>query len=267
MTYETIRLAIADQVATLTLNRPERLNAMPPQMADEISAALDHLSDARCLLITGEGRAFCSGADLAVSASARAPSAGKKTSRGQGSYQALTKSYNPMIFKITRLDIPVIAAVAGPAAGIGCSLALASDFTIAAKSAYFLQAFVNIGLVPDGGSSWMLARLVGKARATEMMMLGERIPAEKAADWGLIFKSVDDDVLQVEASALAARLAKGPTVALGIIRQNLSAALDSNLSAALFREAEGQRIAGDSQDAREGGAAFMKKAKPNFTGR
>lgn len=260
MNYETIRLDTADKIATITLNRPERLNAMPPQMADDISDALDRLDGARVVLITGEGRAFCSGADLA------GRSDGPAIGRGQGAYAALTKSYNPLMLKLAKLDVPIITAVNGPAAGVGCSLALASDFAIAGRSAYFLQAFVNIGLVPDGGASWMLARLVGKARATEMMLLGEKIPAEKAADWGLIYKCVDDADLMAEARALAVRLANGPTVALGIMRQNLAVALDADYATALLREAEGQRIAGDTADAREGGIAFLKKRKAEFKG-
>ncbi len=261
MTYETIRLDIADNIATITLNRPERLNAMPPQMADEISEALDNLGGARCVLITGEGRAFCSGADL--SARGEAAAAGS----GQGAYAALTKSYNPLMLKLAKLNVPVITAVNGPAAGIGCSLALASDFAIAGKSAYFLQAFVNIGLVPDGGASWVLPRLIGKARATEMMLLGEKISGEKAADWGLVYKCGEDADLLAEANAVAARLANGPTVALGIMRQNLAAALDADYATALLREAEGQRIAGDSADAREGGIAFLQKRKAEFKGK
>ena len=170
------------------------------------------------------------------------------------------------MLKLARLNVPVITAVNGPAAGVGCSLALASDFAIAGKSAYFLQAFVNIGLVPDGGASWMLTRLLGKARATQMMMLGEQISAEQAADWGLIYKCVDDAVLAEEAQALAARLAKGPTVALGIMRQNIAAALDGDYASALLREAEGQKIAGASADAREGGMSFLEKRKPEFKG-
>jgi 2-(1,2-epoxy-1,2-dihydrophenyl)acetyl-CoA isomerase len=260
LTYETIRLGIADNIATITLNRPERLNAMPPQMADDISAALDNLGGARALIITGEGRAFCSGADLA------GRDMGDEVGRGQGVYVSLTESYNPLMLKLAKLDIPVVTAVNGPAAGIGCSLALASDFAIASRSAYFLQAFVNIGLVPDGGSSWMLARLVGKARATEMMLLGEKIPAEKAAGWGLIYKCVNDPDLLAEANALAARLANGPTLSLGIMRQNLAAALDGDYATALLREAEGQRIAADSADSREGAIAFLQKRKAEFKG-
>lgn len=256
MTYETIRLDISEHIATITLNRPERLNAMPPQMADEISDALDNLGGARAVLMTGEGRAFCSGADLTMRGGPAAA----------GPYGALTRHYNPLMLKLSRLAVPVISAVNGPAAGIGCSLALAADFVIAGKTAYFLQAFVNIGLVPDGGASWMLTRLIGKARATQMMLLGEKIGGEQAADWGLIYKCVEDAVLMAEARALAARLAGGPTLALGIMRQNITAALDSDYATALLREAEGQRIAGSSQDAMEGGLSFLQKRKPSFTG-
>ena len=172
MTYETITVEQADAITTITLNRPDRLNAMPPQMADEIGDALDHLGDARALIITGAGRAFCSGADLAMRAD-------RAASGGDGAYAALTRSYNPLMLKLAHLPVPIITAVNGPAAGIGCSLALAGDFVVAGASAYFLQAFVNIGLVPDGGATWMLPRLIGKARATEMMLLGERIAADR----------------------------------------------------------------------------------------
>ena len=264
MTYSTITVAAADSVATITLNKPERLNACSLDMADEITAALDHLGDARALIITGAGRAFCSGADLQARGGGLV--SGDPVSGGQASYSALTRHYNPMMLKIARLPIPVITAVNGPAAGIGCSIALCSDFAIAGRSAYFLQAFVNIGLVPDGGASWMLPRLIGKARATEMMLLGEKIAAEKAENWGLIYKMVEDDALQADAMVLAARLANGPTLALGIMRQNIAAALDADYASALLREAEGQRVVGNSADAAEGGMAFLQKRKPAFKG-
>jgi 2-(1,2-epoxy-1,2-dihydrophenyl)acetyl-CoA isomerase len=259
MTYETITVDVADKIATITLNRPERLNAMPPQMADEISDALDNLGEARALIITGEGRAFCSGADLQARGGAASIGA-------SGPYGALTRSYNPTMVKLSKLSIPIITAVNGPAAGVGCSLALCSDFAIAGKSAYFLQAFVNIGLVPDGGASWMLPRLIGKARATQMMLLGEKISGDQAADWGLIYKCVEDADLKAEAVALATKLANGPTLALGIMRQNIATALEMDYASALLREAEGQRIAGASADAMEGGLSFLQKRKPVFTG-
>jgi 2-(1,2-epoxy-1,2-dihydrophenyl)acetyl-CoA isomerase len=259
VTYETITFDIADQIATITLNRPERLNAMGPQMADEISDAVDNLAGARALVITGEGRAFCSGADLQARGIGTAVGA-------TGPYGALTRSYNPTMVKLSKLNVPIITAVNGPAAGIGCSLGLCADFAIAGKSAYFLQAFVNIGLVPDGGASWMLPRLIGKARATQMMMLGEKIGGQRAADWGLVYKCVEDADLQAEARALATRLANGPTLALGLMRQNIATALEMDYASALTREAEAQRIAGASADAAEGGLSFLQKRKAEFKG-
>jgi 2-(1,2-epoxy-1,2-dihydrophenyl)acetyl-CoA isomerase len=259
MTYETIRFDIANNIATITLNRPERLNACSLDMADEISDALDRLDGARVLAITGAGRAFCSGADLQGSGD-------RSIGGGKGSYAALTRHYNPMMVKIATLDIPVITAINGPAAGVGCSIGLSGDFVIAGKSGYFLQAFVNIGLVPDGGASWMLPRLIGKARATEMMMLGEKIYAEKAADWGLIYKVVEDDVLMAEVHSLATRLANGPTIAYATMRRNILTALENSYAEALLAEAEGQRIAGGTEDAIEGGKAFLEKRKPDFKG-
>jgi len=260
--YQTIRLDIAGDIATITLARPDRLNAAPPAMFDDIRAAIATLpGQARALILTGEGRAFCSGADIASDDGAQSVAGGERARN------ALTSAYNPTLLALARLPIPVVSAVNGLAAGIGCSLALVADFVIAARSAYFLQAFVNIGLVPDGGASWLLPRLIGKARATEMMMLGERLPAETAAEWGLIHKAVDDDALMVEARTLAARLAAGPTLALGLIRQQAVAALEQDYATAMAAEAEQQHKAGDSADALEGISAFMEKRKPVFKGR
>ncbi|WP_066648154.1 MULTISPECIES: enoyl-CoA hydratase-related protein [Sphingomonas] len=259
MTYEMIRTERAGDVLVVTLNRPERLNAAPPQMFEEIGHVLDHLDGARAVLITGEGRAFCSGADLA----GRDQSQASPAERAKNS---LTNSYNPTMLKIAQASVPIVSAVNGAAAGIGCSLALAADFCIAGESGYFLQAFVNIGLVPDGGASWMLARLVGKARATEMMLLGERIYGPRAAEWGLIHKCVPDVVLMEEAMALATRLAAGPTVALGLMRQGLAAALESDYATAMAGEAERQSIAGQTEDAREGAISFLQKRKAEFKG-
>jgi 2-(1,2-epoxy-1,2-dihydrophenyl)acetyl-CoA isomerase len=260
MTYENITVDVTDKIATITLNRPERMNACGLAMADEINDALaTGLGDARCLIITGAGRGFCSGADL----SARGSSS---ITEGEGSYIALTRHYNPLLMNLARLNIPVITAINGAAAGVGCSIGLAGDFVIAGKSGYFLQAFVNIGLVPDGGASWMLPRLVGKARATQMMMLGEKIFGEQAADWGLIYQCVEDEALQAEARALATRLANGPTIAYATMRKNILTALENSYAEALLAEAEGQRIAGGTADAMEGGMAFMEKRKPEFKG-
>lgn len=268
---ETLRFATRGAVATITLNRPQRLNAAPPQMFDEIHAALQRLPalGARALVITGEGRAFCSGADLAGRGGEPAATPGATSSvpsRGAGAYRALTEHYGPTMLALSRLDIPIVAAVNGVAAGIGCSLALACDFVVAARSAYFLEAFVNIGLVPDGGATWMLPRLVGKARAVEMMLLGERIAADKAEAWGLIHKAVDDAELMPQAMALAERLAAGPTRALGLMRQGLARALEQSYAEALATEATHQMIAADTADAREGALAFLERRKAAFKG-
>jgi 2-(1,2-epoxy-1,2-dihydrophenyl)acetyl-CoA isomerase len=261
LTYETITVDITDQIATITLNRPERMNACSLEMAEEINDVLAAgLGDARCLIITGTGRGFCSGADLAAKG-------GRSITGGEGSYIALTRHYNPLMMNLARLNMPIITAINGAAAGVGCSIGLCGDFVIAGKSGYFLQAFVNIGLVPDGGASWMLPRMVGKARATEMMMLGEKIHAEKAADWGLIYKCVEDAELMAEARALATRLANGPTIAYATMRKNILTALENSYAEQLLAEAEGQRIAGGTDDAREGGKAFLEKRKAEFKGR
>lgn len=256
-----IRVERQGDVLVVTLNRPERLNAAPPQMFDEIRAAVSALDGARAVLLAGEGRAFCSGADVASGALSAA------TDPGEMTFKALTAHYNPAMLAIAELDVPVVSAVRGPAAGIGCSLALAADFCVVAPSAYFLQAFVNIGLAPDGGASWSLPRLIGKARATEMMMLGERVSGEKAVEWGMAHRMVAEDALEAEALALATRLAAGPTRALGAMRRNMMAALESDYGAAMWREAEAQREMRGTYDAQEGGMAFLQKRKAEFKGR
>ena len=259
--YETILVERDGPLLIITLNRPDRLNAMPPQMADEIGAAFYDLGDARAVLITGAGKGFCSGADLAARGERSALSA-----KG-GSHRALQNHYNPAVNMVLRAPVPVICAVNGPAAGVGCSLALAGDFVLAARKAYFLQAFVNIGLVPDGGSTWLLSRAIGRARATRMMMLGEKIGAEQAEEWGLIYKAVDDDALLNEARALAEKLANGPTLAYATMKKNIALAMDATLPEVFLAEAEGQRLAGASDDAKEGGMAFLEKRKAEFKGR
>ncbi len=259
--YETILTERTGGVLTITLNRPERLNAASLEMADEIGAALYDIGDARCVLITGAGKGFCSGADLAARGEASA------IAMKGGSHRALQNHYNPLVSQILRLPVPVVTAVNGPAAGVGCSIALAGDFVIAAQSAYFLQAFVNIGLVPDGGSTWLLARAIGRARATRMMMLGEKISAAQAEEWGLIYKAVEDAALMEEARALAQKLAEGPTLAYATMKRNISTALDGTINDVFLAEAEGQRLAGASADAMEGGMAFLQKRKAQFQGR
>ncbi|MBX7526504.1 enoyl-CoA hydratase-related protein [Qipengyuania vesicularis] len=257
--FEMIRTEREGNVLTITLDRPERLNACPPAMADEIFTAVRDIGDARAVLIKGEGRAFCSGADLAGNAE-------MSISGGDRAFASLSQHYNPMVQALATLPVPVVSMVQGPAAGVGCSMALAADFVIAGKSGYFLQAFVNIGLVPDGGSSWMLPRLVGSAQATRMMMLGEKIHGEEAERIGLIYKCVEDDALEAEARALVERLANGPTVALGLMKQTLREGLEKDFTATLAAEAKTQRQAGNTQDAVEGALAFLQKRKAEFKG-
>ncbi len=259
MTYEMILSGRRGDVLVVTLNRPERLNAAPPQAFEEIAHALANLDGARAVLFAGSGRAFCSGADVGGGALG-------SDDPGNATFTALTQSYNPTMAAIADLAVPVVSAVRGPAAGIGCSLALAADFCVASETAYFLQAFVNIGLVPDGGASWMLPRLIGRARASEMMLLGEKVPAAKALDWGMIHKVVADDALDAEAFALAERLAAGPTVAIGLMRRQIRSAYESDYAAAMLQEAENQRAARGTADSMEGGIAFLQKRKAAFRG-
>jgi 2-(1,2-epoxy-1,2-dihydrophenyl)acetyl-CoA isomerase len=259
--YETILTERKGDVLKITLNRPERLNAASLEMADDLSAAFYDLGDARCVLITGAGKGFCSGADLA------ARGGGDERRAKGGSHLALQNHYNPLLSQIIRCPVPVVTAVNGAAAGVGCSIALAGDFVLAGRNAYFLQAFVNIGLVPDGGSTWLLTRAIGRARATRMMMLGEKIGAERAEEWGLIYRCVDDEALMGEATTLAEKLAAGPTLSYATMKRNIAIALDGGLPDVLLAEAEGQRIAGASEDAMEGGMAFLQKRKAAFKGR
>jgi len=259
VTFEHIRLEQSPaSVAAITLARPEKLNALSLQTVNELRAALDEVtrSDARCLLITGEGRGFSSGADLASGG-------GPPEDAGE----VLETHLNPLIEAIFDLPIPVVAAVNGPAAGAGCSLALAADIVIAARSAYFLQAFINIGLVPDAGATWLLPRLVGRARAMEMMMMGERISAEQALDWGLISRVVEDEHIASESTLLAGQLAAGPTVALGLIRKLARSAQDLPLSEALASERVAQREAGSTEDHKSAVAAFLARQQAGFRGR
>jgi 2-(1,2-epoxy-1,2-dihydrophenyl)acetyl-CoA isomerase len=260
MSYETILFEASDGVATITLNRPDKLNALNPQMFADLDAALDRVeADAglRCLMITGSGRGFCAGADLtARDMESAAPDLG----------QSLIERYNPLVLRLTGLDRPVIAAVNGVAAGAGCNLALAADIVIAARSASFMQAFVRIGLMPDAGGTWILPRLAGQARAMGMAMLGEALPADQAAAWGMIWSCVDDDALMTEAGSLAGRLAKGPTLALGHIKAAIRASTGNDLEAQLALEARHQAILGRSRDYREGVAAFRDKRPAVYTG-
>jgi 2-(1,2-epoxy-1,2-dihydrophenyl)acetyl-CoA isomerase len=246
MAYEHILFSEAGGVATLTLNRPGALNALTTELIAEMIEAVDRVRDegtARVLLLTGAGRAFCSGAG-----------------------GRLETHFNPLLERLFALPVPFVTAVNGPAAGAGCSFALAGDIVVASESAYFLQAFVNIGLVPDVGSTWLLPRLAGKARAQGMMMLGEKIPAATALDWGMIWQVVPDAELMATATSLAARLAAGPTKSYALIRHGIRESLDASLTEALAIERRNQRSAGRSPDFAEGVAAFLQKRKANFIG-
>lgn len=265
MAYEYILFSEADGVATLTINRPERMNALHLGVIAEMIDAVDRVRDegtARVLVMTATGRAFCSGADL-VGGGATGGGGSGPVDAGKG----LETHFNPLLERLFALPVPFITAVNGPAAGAGCSYALAGDIVVAARSAYFLQAFVNIGLVPDVGSTWMLPRLAGKARAQAMMMLGERVPAETAEDWGMIYKVVDDAELGSTVAAIAAKLAKGPTTSYTLIRQGLRDCLDKTLTEALAVERRNQMVAGRSSDFAEGVTAFLQKRPAAFTGK
>jgi 2-(1,2-epoxy-1,2-dihydrophenyl)acetyl-CoA isomerase len=261
---ETVSVRIADGAATVELNRPEVLNAWNAQLGADLLAALRRSAEddeVRAVLITGAGRAFSSGADL------RDVSGGETTADGRPDvYRTLTERYHPIMHAIRELPKPVIGAVNGPAVGIGCSLALCCDLILAAESAYFLLAFVNIGLVPDGGSSLFLPSRVGMARASELAMLGERLPAAKALEWGLINRVVADESLQTEALALAARLAAGPTRSYAGTKRQLNNWLYSRMAEQLELEAQIQQEMAGSADFLEGAMAFVEKRPARFSG-
>ena len=262
---ETVELLLEDGVATVTLNRPQALNAWNKQFALDLLAALDRVAAseaARAVVITGAGRAFSSGADL------KDAGGGDFTPEGRPDvYKVLTERYHPIMQAIRELEKPVIAAVNGPAVGIGCSLALCCDLIVAARSSYFLLAFVNIGLVPDGGSSLFVPARVGMARASELALLGERLPAEQALTWGLINRVVADESLAEEVAALAARLAAGPTSAYAGAKRQLNSWLYARMAEQLELEAQIQREMAGSDDFVEGATAFVEKRLPRFSGR
>jgi 2-(1,2-epoxy-1,2-dihydrophenyl)acetyl-CoA isomerase len=242
----------------MRLNRPERLNALTVEMAGALMEALeaaDKDRECRALLLTGAGRGFCAGQDLTEIADARPAEIGE-----------LLENYKPLILKLRALPIPVVCAVNGVAAGAGANLALACDIVLAARSASFVQAFAKIGLVPDCGGTWLLPRLIGEARARALSMLADPVPAETAAAWGMIWRAVADEQLMPEAEALAARLAAGPTAALGLIKQALDESAINELEDQLDLEAELQEEAAESPDYAEGLRAFLEKRPPSFTG-
>jgi len=265
MAYDHITWAEDDGVAVLTINRPDRLNSLNTdvirEMIDAVDKIRDGISPARCLVLTGAGRGFSSGADLG--------GGGAGGGGGSGPIDAgkvLETHFNVLLERLFALPVPFVTAVNGPAAGAGCSYALAGDIIVAAKSAYFLQAFVNIGLVPDVGSTWMLPRMIGRARATRMMMLGERIPAAQAYEWGMVSELVDDADLMARTMEIAKKLAAGPTKALTLIRTGIRDCMDKTLTEALMVERRNQLAAGRSADFGEGVMAFLQKRPAGFTG-
>jgi 2-(1,2-epoxy-1,2-dihydrophenyl)acetyl-CoA isomerase len=262
--YETLNLYRSGAVAKLELNRPEALNAWNTPLGLELKAAVEVLGsdpEVRAVMITGAGRAFSSGADLKDSVSELTPGGHPDV------YKRLTERYHPIITGIRSMPKPVVAAVNGVAAGIGLSLALACDLILAAESSYFLLAFVNIGLVPDGGSSVLVPSRIGFARAAELAMLGERLPAAKALDWGLINQVHPDDQLLAKAGELAARLADGPTRSYAGTKRQLNRWLYERIDDQLEFEAVIQQEMAESGDFAEGVTAFAEKRKAKFTGR
>jgi 2-(1,2-epoxy-1,2-dihydrophenyl)acetyl-CoA isomerase len=260
MTYATIKFDIKDGVAAITLNRPDKLNSFSDEMHEELRSIMPQLEsdDVRAVLITGEGRAFGAGADLSSSSA---------SGGGLDAGETLEKNYNPLILFVRNLNKPVVAAVNGIAAGASMSLALSCDIVLAAKSAYFLQAFCHIGLVPDAGSTYFLPRLVGSGKAMGLAMLGDKLPADEAEKMGLIWKTYEDDELMPAAETLAAKLAAGPTMGYAYIKQAMNASLVNNLEAQLKVERDLQQKASGTEDFYEGVSAFLGKRKANFKGK
>lgn len=262
MEFKHLLLQIESGVAKLSLNRPETLNSFNEAMHLEMHAALDAIANdksIRALLLTGEGRGFCAGQDLSdplVKPAVPMPDLG----------EVIGRYYNPMLTKLSQMAIPTICAVNGIAAGAGANIPLACDFVIAARSAKFIQAFCKIGLIPDSGGTWFLPRLVGMARAKQLAMLGEPLKAEQALEWGLIYKVVDDENLQDEATNFAKHLATQPTHGLALTKQALQASQTNTLEEQLLLEQQLQQVAGNSYDYKEGVMAFIEKRPAAYKG-
>ena len=258
MKYETLKLDIADGLAVLTLNRPDKMNALTTQMRAEIGYAVDVAGkEARALVLTGSGRAFCTGQDLGDGAT------GAKVDLER----TLRDEYVPMLNAIYDCPIPTLAAVNGPAAGAGANLALAADVVIATESAYFLQAFTRIGLIPDAGGTWFLPRQIGLAKAMGAALFAEKISAKQADDWGMIWAHVADDAFEAHWKARARHLAEGPTAAYLAVKQAMRGSFDATLQDQLMTEAKLQGACGRSRDFQEGVVAFLEKRPARFEGR
>ena len=248
---DSVLIDTRDGVLTITWNEPDRLNALTVEMLNAAADAIEGASGVRLIVVTGSGRAFSSGAALGPDFDGAATLDGA----------------NRLVRAMTRTTVPVVSAVNGIAAGVGVSIAIAADITLARSSGYFLLAFVNIGLIPDGGATELVAASIGRARANRMAMLGERLSADDAAEIGLIYKSLDDDAYDAELAMLVDKLGNGPTVALGTMKSAITATTLSHLDEALDREREGQIALFSTGDFAEGGLAFIEKRKAEFTGR
>jgi 2-(1,2-epoxy-1,2-dihydrophenyl)acetyl-CoA isomerase len=258
--FESIIVEHHGSIARITLNRPDRLNSFTAAMHEDLKNAIDEIGDAKVVVLTGAGRGFCAGQDLndrAVS------SGGHPVDLGM----TVETSWNPLIRKLTNLRQPVIARVNGVAAGAGANVALACDMVVAARSAKFIQSFSAIGLIPDSGGTWVLPRLVGQARAMGLALTGEPLSAEKAEEWGLIWKCVDDEALDSEVDAIAQKLASLPPLGLTAIKKMIRESWSHTLDQELNHQRDAMRRLGFSEDYREGVSAFLEKRQPNFVGR